>query len=70
MERRAGVWWNTWGGLIVTLAAALASGLVSGFTIYHNMDKRLSVIELRLEYEVRMLRLELMERRQNQKAAL
>lgn len=46
-ERRVGVWWNTWGGLIVTLAAALVSGMISGFTIYHNFDKRIALLEQR-----------------------
>lgn len=63
MERRAGIWWNTWGGLIITLAGALASGLISGLTIYHNMDKRVSLLEMRMEYEVRSLRAEIEGRR-------
>lgn len=50
MERRAGVWWNTWGGLMITLAGALASGLISGFTIYHQFDKRLALLEQKVEF--------------------
>lgn len=64
MERRAGIWWNTWGGLVVTLAGALASGLISGLATYHNMDKRLAMLELRMEYEIRQLRSEMQGARQ------
>lgn len=45
LERDMAKWWSVWGSAILFVIAAISSATATGLLAWHDIDKRLSVIE-------------------------